>query len=112
MNLPNPTRCCPTCGGLFPFPSHYGLASNVYCLEPEHWRAIGLNPTEVLEAFEESRQKYAQLPTAMDELREALEEPSVVTQPRAPAAVEDDAEIHARFVHMLKWLDEPPTDAA
>ncbi len=112
MNRPNPTRCCPTCGGLFPFPSHYGLASNVYCLEPDHWRALGLRPAEVLEAFEAAQQERAglvdKLRTATASLREALEEPS----PSTPAPVDEDAAIHARFVRMLKWLDEPPTDAA
>ncbi len=90
-----------------PLPSHYGLAPNVYCQEPEHWRTLGLRPAEVMEAFEASQQTRAQLRAAMDRLEEKLKEPS----PSTPAPVDEDAAIHARFVRMLKWLDEPPTDA-
>ncbi len=110
MSRLKPTRCCYICGGLFPIQSHYGLSSEVYCHQPEHWRAVGLDPQEIIDAFEayvrRSGDLRSQLRTKMAEIRAALAAPPpTVSHP-------DEAEIHARFLRMLSWLDEPPKDSA
>ncbi len=115
MDRLKPTRCCSMCGGLFPIQPHFGLAGNVYCHTPEHWRAVGLNPEEVAAAFEAYTQRHehqrSQLRARMANLRAALEDPTPPEPPPAPAVLDDDdAAIQARFLRMLSWLDEPPKD--
>ncbi|HSH83280.1 MAG TPA: hypothetical protein VLA19_32505, partial [Herpetosiphonaceae bacterium] len=113
-----PSRCCSVCLRLFPLPSHYGLRSEVYCDVPEHWRMVQLDPASVLTAWqakhEENAAARSRLRDAVASLRATLDRPEPATsQSIAPAEAPpesglDDAEIHARFVRMLRWLDEPP----
>ena len=111
MSQARPSRCCPSCGGLFPIPSHYGLSASVYCMEVAHWRTVRLDPEDVIRRLEAYQQQRAALRESMAALRAKLDQHNQV--PPAPSASPGpheagDAELNAKVQRMLRFLEEPP----
>jgi hypothetical protein len=106
--MAHPPLCCSVCGGLFPIKAQYGLAATAYCPDPEHWRAAGLNLRETAESFEAYVRDRLDPPADRRERMESIR--AMRDSPVPPAPVSKDPEIEARFLRMLKWLEEPPAE--